>query len=293
LSDTRKWRVSDLEKKVRMSIKVLEALLVTSEVPRRGTVLADMIYRAEQPSAPDGMPRSSMAAAPALLKPASDPALRTHPDDPLRRKREHGYQDDSSVESAVEDLMNDVCERCEGRGNVVCRVVDDQSGVDRAEPTYLTCGQCDGTGRRWADPVGEAVEDLCTRLYELSGHAVVINKRRQVVIGAAGNTRGKPADEYCEGCHRPRGDIGTDPFRRGLCSSCAQAWYEWRKDVNRTDDESSDRMRFCAQRDRFEGHHEFACEKCAEGRQRADESWRVEQVTELQASKALPPRRTA
>jgi hypothetical protein len=286
--DTRKkWsarEVRDAERKIKVTILVLQSLVAPSPIPRRGTLLADLVYRAEHTNEPDGYPNTSLSAAPQLTHPTSQPELRSHPGDAKGRKHEAGYKDDTSTESDADALMNDVCDECGGAG-VLPRITIATDGTEIK--TTDRCRECRGTGRKWIDPLGDAVDEIMTSVFEMVGHAVIIGKRSAVVIHAGAELRGVPGIRICNGCHNDveRGERWT----KGFCQACATAWYEWHKEPeNLSSDENADRARFGAQHKRHDGHVEAACELCAELALRPNEDWRADMVPALQAAGVLP-----
>lgn len=276
----KRWKSPDLEKKVAQACERLDELLARSPVPKRGTVLADLIYRAQHTSEPDGFPTSSSSSSPPLDKPASSPALRTGPDDPLRRKREHGYAT-STVERAYESMDENACEDCDGKG-----------GKPRFGGVVDICARCGGTGNRYYDPTTDAVDTLCEHLLKVVALVAAIDKKRQVVLNAGAKAGADDRPDHCEACHRIVYGGRGDPMRRGQCGACCTAYGRWRIG-NGTNDEPSDRMRFNAERDRFEGHVPGACEVCARRRERPTEDWRIEAISDLQKSGSLPTARGA
>lgn len=284
----------DLERKARRSSDALLALLQPSGIQRRGSVIADLLYRAQHASVPDGFPTSSAAAAPALLRPAAQDRLRTDPEDALRRKREAGYAESSSVEAAVESLMEDVCDDCGGAGEHVLGT------TGREGP----CKSCGGTGRRYHDPISEAVDELVAALETVVRCCHKIDKKRQIVLHARDSAPTAVDAVSCLGCHRKVYGGKADPIRRGLCNSCATAYYLWRS-TSGTDDESADRHRWRVEvgpERRHEGHDEALCDQCAEDRRKAGDEWKLdrqpvdhsfERLDELQRRGELPTRRGA
>lgn len=268
--DQRKWNAGDLERKVRRAHEALGLLLQPSGIPKRGTVLADLVYRGLEDARPDGFPTSSSSAQPALVRPSSQDGLRTNLDDALRRKREPGYAT-SPVERAAEALAEDVCDHCEGAARV-----PDPKNPEAAIP----CGRCGGTGRRYHDPIGEAVQDICHRITDLAILAMIIDKKRQIVLHAGDSAESEEKVDNCHGCHRKVYGGRGDPIRRGLCGACSTRYYLWRTE-NGTNDESADRARFCGQRERCEGHVDSACDLCAELRRKTADEWRLDRADEM------------
>lgn len=280
--------VQDLERKTQRATEALQALLDPSGIPKRGTVLADLLYRAEHASVPDGFPRSSAPAGTLLARPTSQQGLRTNPEDALRRKREHGFAEGSSVENAVESLMEDVCEDCKGTGRKL------YTAEELAAPAPVGmkmvsgistqhCKPCGGTGRKFHDPISEAVDELRDALERVIVLSHTIDKKRQIVLHARDVAPSETSAENCRCCHRKVYGGRSDPIRRGLCAACAQAYYLWRVD-NGTDDESSDRQRFSAERGperRHEGHAETTCDQCAEDRRKAGDDWRLDRADDM------------
>ncbi len=204
----------DMERKARESREVLDRLLAPSPVRGRGSVLADMIYRSSQPSAPDGYGGGALG------------------------EYVSGGGTGNATQSAAFSLLDDVCPRCTG------------GVVRRPDGQPVTCKTCSGSGRRWADPIADAVEDLLTRLVELSGHAAVIDRRRAVVMSAGERRRGRESalQGTCDCCTASVSGVGEDRLRRGYCTRCYKAWLTWRAANESKGDPGEDRLHFVTAR---------------------------------------------
>ncbi len=154
---------------------------------------------------------------------SSEGGLRTDPTDPLRRKREHGYVDDSPTEAAVLGRMEDVCDACRGT-----KIGPAPAGDPDA---IVPCGRCDGAGRRHADPVGTAVLGVFALLAGIAGRVDEGETRRVQALHVAERERGRenalPPD--CRACGRAVAGTAKDPLRGGFCRACADSWYDWRR----------------------------------------------------------------
>ena len=268
----RRRRVADLEKMASGAIADLEGLLAPSGIAKRGSVLADLLYRSSQGNdRPDGFPTTSRSASPALEHPASQHGLRTGLTDALRRKREVGFAE-SSVEDIIIAMEDQACEDCGGEGTRRVEVFADGREVHVfAEP----CKRCAGSGSKYRDVIGDAVDTIFAALEEVVVQTHIISKKRQVVVHAGDAAGREDRLENCIGCHRKVMGGVADRRVRGLCHSCYVAYGRWRID-NGTNDEPSDRRRFCEQRDRHEGHVPGACDQCADDRRKAADDWRLE-----------------
>ena len=233
------------------------------------TVYAEIMRRREYGNTPDGFPPSSLSAMPALKHPSSQPALRTGPEDPMRKKREPGFKDDTSVEQAVQSREDDGCDKCAGLGHVT--IETEGSTIVR------TCSECGGSGLRWGDPVGEACLEILTRVAEGAGAFIIAARKIPVVMEAKAQLHDEAQPVPCNGCHGLIYGGPKDPIRDGFCSPCSTAWYTWHKlPENKTDDKGADKMRFEEQRRRHEGHDATTCGRCVELAQRADAGWKID-----------------
>lgn len=111
------------------------------------------------------------------------------------------------------------------------------------------------------DQLLDAATGALTSIVELSGHAVMIQKRIDIVIHAGDKIKSEQL-AFCHACHRPVERTATDPIRNGYCNACRMAFGRW-KDSFSSDDQPTARRFFEEQRPKFEGHLEAACEMCA------------------------------
>lgn len=114
---------------------------------------------------------------------------------------------------------------------------------------------------RDADYIGQALEDIFTRLVELTGHATVIDRKIDVVLRAGDKIKGRVSSlGQCLACHRDVARTPTDPIVSGYCRACRKAWER----IGQTD-----RPTFEREREKFDGHLATACPVCTEALQGA------------------------
>lgn len=184
-------------------------------------MLGDLLARAAYSTKPDGFPTGSYASTPPLSMPAGSGGLRTHPYDPLPPHHEHGYIDDTSVEQAATDRMNDICDECSGTGH------------DPRSVEMPPCRRCDGTGRRWADPIGQGVRDIISAVVEMRKLGAMIDRKRQMVLHAADQAKDRPLGAGAGPCHCCNDfvtGVGEDRLKSLLCPPCYMHWGSWRLD---------------------------------------------------------------
>lgn len=212
-----KSRVLDLEDRTKDAIAILEAFLRPSPIRGRGTVLADMLKRAEQPSGPDGFPTRGSGAGDEGR--GGGPSIRVGDDTvPL----------DSSTEAAMFARVEDICSHCEA-GKVNGR----------------TCKYCGGSGKRWADPIADAAHATVVDLKELARIANRLDRYRETIMGAADRFRGREDHTQgpCDACGTVVSGNGEDRKKRGFCPRCYFRWTAWAL-TNKTSDPGADRRRF-------------------------------------------------
>jgi hypothetical protein len=167
----------------------------------------------------------------------------------MKPSKEKGYAESQTL-SAVEARVTGVCTRCEGKG------------VETERDRTFRCRLCDGSGLREPDPVRLAAEELLTTLNKIRDLFWVVDRKTDTILNAGARARTYSEPTPCEGCHRIVERTKADPIRSGFCGACDTAFREWRKE-NGTEDRGTDRLRFCAQRGKFEGHLASACQQCA------------------------------
>jgi len=199
------------EDRAREGIDALEALLKPAEVHGRGTLLADLLYRAELTSRPDGYSRGGSG----------------------EKVGGGGEATDSTLSTALA-RMEDVCTRCVG------------GQYSLSDGRRVPCRACRGTGRRWADPIGDAVGEILERLSEIARAARIIDMRRSTVLGAAESARGRVSSLQgnCVVCGQPVTGVGQDQLHRGLDVSCYLKWDRWKLTHASSGDPGADRRRF-------------------------------------------------
>ena len=212
-------RVLKVETQVRDAIVSLEHLLSPADTYSKGygrnTVLADLIRRAEASVRPDGFPPGGNAEHVAGSG-GGDPVL-----------------------SVVSARLEDVCDLCEGRGSTT-RLHDDGSTSEAA------CRRCEGSGRRWADPVGDAVAELLHQVSEIRRACRVVDRKRFAVLGVEQKARKVRLPDLCAACEKEVSGIGNDRLRNRFCRSCFLKWGSW-KLKHQSGDPAADRRRFEAE----------------------------------------------
>jgi hypothetical protein len=201
------------------------------------TILGDLLAQAAYSARPDGYPTSSSTEGVVLTKPASQPYLRTHPDEPLAPPHEQGFVTDTSVERIAEERANDVCDDCYGHG-FVARTVD--------SPDTVPCQRCNGTGRRWADPIGEAARDVVAALMEMRRFCAIVQRKSDIVLHAADNHRGRQSTlgGNCDVCTEFVTGVGDDKLKSKLCPRCQLKHGGWKVDHPTSSDPGADRLAF-------------------------------------------------
>lgn len=135
------------------------------------------------------------------------------------------------TEVAVLNRAQDVCGRC-----------------DEGQWHGRACKYCGGSGRRWADPIGEAVADLARELEALARCANLIAGKTTLVMGAADRWRGRQSalQGTCgvTACGRVVTGVGEDRIKGGYCPRCYLHFCSW-KLINRpSGDPAADRAAF-------------------------------------------------
>ena len=182
-----------MEKRVREAIVTLESLLGPSQVRGRGTVLAELIKRAEMPHGVDGYPTGSGS------------------------ERTSGGGTGDPTSQAVMARQQDVCTKCES-GMVVL-----------PDKRRVKCRRCGGTGKRWADPVGDAVMEIEARILHVYTSTRSIDRHRQL-INSSGVLRGRASSLQgeCAACHDMVTGIGEDRLRAGFDNKCYLSFTAWK-----------------------------------------------------------------
>jgi hypothetical protein len=215
-----KARVEKFELKAREAAEALDHLLSPSEIRGRGTCLQDLMTRAEISSKPDGYSRGAGG-----------------------EKVGGGGTADSTQANAIARL-EDVCSRCddEKHSHPGLFVLDDGRKV--------TCRACGGSGRRWADPLSDAVDELLERLGVVSRLCKIIDRKRELVLGAASGARGRVSSLQgsCLVCEAEVSGSANDRLKRGMCNKDYLAWGVWRLSNPPSGDPGADFNRFKTQR---------------------------------------------
>ncbi len=196
-----------LEEQCRDIASTIEYLL--SPAGQRGlTVLGDMLRRAEEPFAIDGYPRGS-GGEPTSGGGVSDPTL-----------------------GSVIAREADTCDRCE------------QGIFTLSDGRLVLCRACGGTGRRFSDPVGEAVREITSLVRQIWRLARQIERRRQTV-SAEVNKRGRESSvQSCAICGDTVTGVGNDRLRLTWDSKCYLSWTSWQLRNKSSGDPGTDRIHF-------------------------------------------------
>jgi hypothetical protein len=207
--------------------------------------MGDLLARAAFSARPDGYGSGSSVTGALLNQPTSNGALRTHLYDPMPSHHEHGFVDDTSVEQAALDRMHDVCDNCEGRGWVP---VPGPAALPpgTVAPFAKPCQRCNGTGRRWADPIGEGVRDIVAALTDMRRLAAIVDRKRQMVMHARDAVKGRESalGGNCRRCAAWASGAVGDQLKNGWCPDCQLAWGVWQLENKPSGDPVADRRRF-------------------------------------------------
>lgn len=208
-------RTRALEDHARAALITLEHLLAPSEIKGRGTRLADLLYRAEITNLPDGM-RSVIPEA----------------------ATSGGHVTDVTATAALARL-SDVCGQCDGGSRTL------------ADGRVVACKTCGGTGRRFRDPMGEAVRDLVDNLGVLCRAAEIVERRQGLIFVSARERVGRESSlqGVCcvPACARVVSGSPSDRLKRGYCPRCYLRFCSWRI-THRTEDDRGAFASFMAQR---------------------------------------------
>lgn len=177
-------------------------------------VITDLERKGRFVASEDGWKRSTIGTQPALLRPTSQSGLRTNPSDPLRRKREHGYNDTTTVERPVEAEVV----AADFVGKAIRSIFDELAEM---ADLALALG-------------GEWVTDVRPTLSRMAAKATTVRRAfdftEHVRTKAAGRQTSLAGE--CQACGRivygtAKDDrIGTkeDRLRAGYCHECREAW---------------------------------------------------------------------
>ena len=186
-------QAAKLEKEITGAVMALESLLSASKFKGRGTVIADLLYRAEMPSIIDGYPKGG----------ESD-------------KTSGGATNDPTL-NAVMNRELDVCIRCDG------------GKVKLKNESIVTCRVCDGSGRRWADPIADAVDQIMQDLQTVLKMVRLIDTKKNMILRSS-KTLGRESSLQgsCDVCSAVVSGVGADRLRRGLDSKCYLSWNSYK-----------------------------------------------------------------
>ena len=182
-----------LERRIRDAIVTLESLLAPADTRGKGTAIAELLRRAEMPSIVDGYPVGSGA------------------------ERTSGGVTGNPTLQAVMAREDDVCNKCLG------------GSIKLKNGSVVTCRVCNGSGRRWADPVGDAVLEIEARLLSISHDARLIERHRKL-IAASAQVKGRQSSLQgeCSACGDATTGLGEDRLRAGLDNKCYLSMTSWK-----------------------------------------------------------------
>jgi hypothetical protein len=211
-------------------------------------VIADLIRRSEMPSAIDGYPRSS----------GSEHVSGGNGSD-------IDYSDPTGGATLARSL--DVCDRCTGSGD-----------WERRDGSKAKCRRCGGTGKRWGDPIRDAVADITSMVGDVSRTCKRIDTTRARVVGVQSTGAGRQSSLQgnCLACGAHVTGVGEDRLKNGLDNKCYLAWGSYKLRNPLEDGDPG------AQFHRFLGWRRDRLEELA----RAE----VDEVTRLQSRGMLPSR---
>ena len=87
------------------------------------------------------------------------------------------------------------------------------------------------TWKELSDTILVRIVQFQGELTSIHGSARLLRKCSDITLHAADNLRGRvSAVGECVRCTRPVTGVGSDRLRAGLCPSCANAYYESRRD---------------------------------------------------------------
>lgn len=184
---------SKLEGRIRDAIITLESLLSPAQVRGRGSAINELLMRAEMSSDIDGYPRGGGV------------------------EHTSGGSVGNPTASTVLAREGDVCPACK------------QGQVTLKDGKQVICRRCNGSGRRWADPVADAVTEIEYRLSLIVRSTKAIDRHRSLIATAA-----KPAGREaslqgeCIACGDMVTGVGEDRLRAGLDNKCYLSLTGWR-----------------------------------------------------------------
>jgi hypothetical protein len=228
-----------LEQRLETVRNQLDELFAPAPNRKGSTVLMDLLLRSAESSQADGYPAGGG----------------------MSRQSEGSHSDPTMT--AVELREADVCLRCE------------DGKAARADGTLRKCPTCNGTGRRWADPIADAISAMTTDLGVVCKAMKRVDAHRHKVLDASRAPKQSSLAGDCLACDRPVAGTPRDRMRRGMCGDCYKSWIMW-KLRRETAGLQWDFVYFLPWR-----------------RQNLQKTTADEQVAQLQESKALPRPREA
>ena len=266
-----------LERQLGDTLEILGNLLKRQPGPSNGvkppSILSALMRMGDEDSTPDGFPRATgFRSEQTSGGDTSDPVMRTvlarEADfcptctfcatctTPVREK-EHDSKDHDFAPVSPEL-----------RGRLAIPPTATEEG--RAVP----CPTCDGSGRRYADPVDAEVDDILRRLRSIMREVRVLERKRRNL-----EARVKPLREETLNTCSVCGDGTAERLKSLMDNKCFLAWGSWKLKNPTCGDPHTDRQRFATERRAFLA------------KKRQEELDADAQVAELQSRKVLPKRR--
>ena len=184
---------SKLEGRIKEAIATLESLLAPAQVRGRGTAISELLMRAEMSSDIDGYSTGGGI------------------------ERTSGGSVGNPTASTVLAREGDVCPACK------------QGQITLKDGKQVTCRRCNGSGRRWADPVADAVNEIEYRLSILVRSAKAIDRHRSLIASSAKPSgREQSLQGECMACRDMVTGIGEDRLRAGLDNKCYLSMTSWK-----------------------------------------------------------------
>lgn len=275
--------IGRLEERVEDAIGILGDLLKESDtrVPqgkRHFSLLADLLLRAEEPLQIDGYPQGGSVQGAGRVSGSAG---------------SEGHSD--PVGSAVLLRQGDICLEC-----TVCSLCGllAKASIHQGEtPTcgfqvgswgYVSlpdggtgvCRRCSGSGRRWADPVQDSVEEIEFRLRVVFRELVHVERcYRRITKMPKPILPSEALVGTCLACEYQVVGTPNDRLKRGLDNKCYLSWTSWK--LKKENQDSAGGADF----QRWLGWRQLWLKKDAE--EHPEDV--AEEIDRLRAARTLPP----